>query len=75
MKVTVILATLLGLAAAVPATQSFEVDLSELEERSDLEARGKCASLYSCVSGRCIRIVCNSTGIGTTCTTFKGGKC
>ncbi|KAI4188378.1 MAG: hypothetical protein L6R41_002189 [Letrouitia leprolyta] len=80
MKITIVLATLLGLAVALPATteppideSSFTVDLSGLaddvlETRNDamglLEKRGKCPSQQTCVGRRCVMLNCMQ--IGTT---------
>jgi hypothetical protein len=79
MKVTYILAALVGLAVAAPspAPESFNVDLSGLVD-DGLQARSGgdgCPSQQTCIGHRCVMLVCSPITRTTTCITYKYGKC
>lgn len=84
MKVISILATAFfaTMAAAAPLSDAeFSQEmaaralLTPSEDNANVEKRGSCGSGQFCSGGRCKAIVCQSTGIGTSCTTFTYGKC
>ncbi|KAF5018571.1 hypothetical protein F66182_9445 [Fusarium sp. NRRL 66182] len=78
MKTAIFITALFGATIAAPAPApvpgAFDVDLSQFVPR-DVAARANCPSGTSCVSGYCTRYVCQSTGTGTFCYTFKYDKC
>ena len=89
MKVAIIVAALLGLTAAMPASgpppndSTFDIDLTDLADAvNELEAgdgifkRGNCPSQQTCVGHRCVRLQCQPIPRGSTqCITFKYGNC